>query len=164
MVSGTFFSGLGVRIICGRPFTMSDETSHATVAVLSYAYWMRHFAQGFGVLGQLIYVKGVPFTIIGVAAENFNGIENRATDIWVPLQNRPDLNAWGNNQKGFYADANWWCLHLIGRLQAGITGSQVIAMLDGPFRHAAYEPLGGQPHRGERPRELSLVPARGIPG
>ena len=106
--------------LLGRPFTMSDETSHATVAVLSYAYSKRHLALGCGVLGHLIYVKGVPFTIIGVAAENFHGIENRATDIWVPLQNRPDLNAWGNNQKGFYADPNWWCLYLLGRLQPGI--------------------------------------------
>src|SRR5271170_956211 len=44
MVSGTFFSGLGVKLARGRAFTGQDETDHAPLAVLSYGYWTRRFA------------------------------------------------------------------------------------------------------------------------
>ena len=39
MVSGNFFSGLGVQAIAGRGFTMDDESNHTLNAVISYSYW-----------------------------------------------------------------------------------------------------------------------------
>ena len=42
-------------------------------------------------------MKGVPLTIVGVAAAGFEGVEpGHSTDFWIPLQNRRELNAWGN--------------------------------------------------------------------
>jgi hypothetical protein len=38
MVSGNFFSMLGVAMARGRAFRMADEKQHAQVAVLSYDY------------------------------------------------------------------------------------------------------------------------------
>ena len=38
MVSGNFFSGLGVSFTRGRGFALEDETAHASVLVLSYSY------------------------------------------------------------------------------------------------------------------------------
>ena len=67
MVSGNFFSGLGVTPARGRFFAAPDETAHSLVAVLSYNYWTRRFARNPSVLGQTLYIKTVPFTIIGVA-------------------------------------------------------------------------------------------------
>jgi len=69
-------------------------------------------------------VNGVAVTIVGVAAQGFEGIEaGGSTDFWIPLQSRTELNAWGNppdNGKIYNADPTWWCLRLIGRLaQAG---------------------------------------------
>ena len=75
MVSGTFFSGLGVRLARGRGFTGEDETNHAPLAVLSYSYWTRRFAQDPEVLGKTLYVNGIAMTIVGVAAEGFEGVE-----------------------------------------------------------------------------------------
>jgi hypothetical protein len=43
MVSGTFFSGLGVSLPLGRGFSQDDETQHAPIAVISYNYWTRRF-------------------------------------------------------------------------------------------------------------------------
>ena len=74
MVSGNFFSGLGVRVARGRAFTMEDETQHNQTAVLSYAYWSRRFARDPAVIGQTLYIKGVPFTIVGVAPREFGGV------------------------------------------------------------------------------------------
>ena len=96
MVSGNFFSGLGVRLARGRAFTLADETQHSQTAVLSYGYWTRRFARNPSVLGQTLYIKGVPFTIIGVAPREFAGVgQGEPTDIWVPFQTRDDLKPWG---------------------------------------------------------------------
>ena len=51
MVSGTFFSGLGVKLLLGRGFSEQDETNHAPIAVISYNYWTRRFARDPDVLG-----------------------------------------------------------------------------------------------------------------
>src|SRR5262249_50749255 len=60
MVSGNFFSGLGVQPVLGRRFTPEDESTHAPVAVLSNAWWKRRFAGNKEILGKTFYVKGVP--------------------------------------------------------------------------------------------------------
>ena len=127
MVSGTFFSGLGVKLPLGRGFSEQDETNHAPIAVISYNYWTRRFARSPDVLGKTLYVNGVAITIVGVAAEGFEGVEGGgSTDFWIPLQSRPELNAWGNppeDGKTYIANSTWWCLRLIGRLAPGVTQS-----------------------------------------
>jgi hypothetical protein len=75
MVSGTFFSGLGVNLPLGRGFSEQDETNHAPIAVISYNYWTRRFARDPDVLGKTLYVNGVPMTIVGVAAKGFEGVK-----------------------------------------------------------------------------------------
>ena len=63
---------------------------------ISYDYWTRSYARDPDVVGQTLYVKGVPVTVVGVSAHGFKGIvPASATDFWIPLQNRPELNAWG---------------------------------------------------------------------
>src|SRR5258707_6453419 len=92
MVSGNFFSGLGVSFTRGRGFALEDETAHASVVVLSYSYWTTRFGRSLSAIGQTIYVKGVPFTVICVTAQGFYGVDPASsTDFWIPLQNRPDL-------------------------------------------------------------------------
>ncbi len=166
LASGNFFSGLGVQMARGRGFTLEDETSHAQVAVLSYDFWTRRFSRDPGVIGQAMYVKGVPITIIGVSAPGFTGLERGTgdTDFWIPLQNRAELNAWGDTDdsgKTFYSLPKWWCLLLTGRLAAGVTPQQAVARLQPQFQNAAYI---GVEHRksGEETPRLSLTPARGL--
>ena len=85
MVSGNFFSGLGVAMARGRSFAIEDERQHAAVVVLSYAYWTRRFSRNPSVLGQTMYIKGIPFIITGVAAEDFPGVQpGEFTDFWIP--------------------------------------------------------------------------------
>jgi hypothetical protein len=97
MVSGLFFSGLGVKFARGHGFTAQDESDHAPIAVISFNYWNRRFAESPDVLGKTLNVNGVPTTIVGVSAEGFEGLEaGGSTDFWIPLQSRAELNAWGN--------------------------------------------------------------------
>ena len=116
-MSGTFFSSLSVSLPLGRGFSQDDEIQHAPIAVISHNYWTRRFAQDPGVLEKTLYVSGVPMTIVGVAAEGLEGVEDGgSTDFWIPLQNRRKLNAWGNptdNGKLYIADPTWWCLQMI---------------------------------------------------
>src|SRR3954451_5637548 len=152
MVSGTFFSGLGVKLQRGRGFTQQDEQDHATVAVISHDYWTGRFARSPDVLGTTLYVNGVGFTVIGISAEGFEGLEpGKSTDFWIPLQNRADLNAWGNpldDGKNYIANPTWWCLRLIARLAPGVSKTQAAAQLQPVFQAAAYIGLGS-PQQGE---------------
>jgi predicted permease len=168
MVSGTFFSGLGVNLPLGRGFSDDDETKHAPIAVISYNYWTRRFARKPDVLGTTLFVNAVSVTIVGVAAEGFEGVEGAgSTDFWIPLQNRRELNAWGNppeDGKLYIANSTWWCLRLVGRLAPGVSRTQALAQLQPLFQTAAFVGLGGSPMEGEKPPVLSLADAKSFPG
>jgi predicted permease len=158
MVSGNFFTGLGVGARCGRLITPEDETSRAPVVVLSHSYWTRRFGGDCAVVGQRLEVKGVPFTIVGVvAAEQF-----LEADLWIPLQERVDLNAWGmREERGFMHDPHWWCLLLIGRLAPGISQQEALARLQPPYLNAAYAGLRRPASSAELP-VLSFTTTRGV--
>ncbi len=167
MVSGNFFSGLGVRMERGVGFTMDDEARHTQKAVLSYAYWTRRFSRNPSAVGETLFIKGVPFTIVGVAAADFVGVEhNHASDVWIPIQTRPELKPWGSasqSSEGFYNSPHWWFLMTIGRLAPGVTSEQAVAMAQPIFQRAAYS-AQGPPKPDEKVPQLSLTSARGIQG
>jgi predicted permease len=165
-VSGNFFSGLGARIERGRGFSLEDEKNHAPIAVISYNYWTRRFARDPGVLGHTLYVRGVPLTIVGIAAHGFKGIEPASsTDFWIPLQNRSDLNAWGTaaTDETLYGSPKWWCLRMMARLRPGVTPQQASQALAGTFSDVVTQSLGKIDSKEWKPL-LDFVPARGIAG
>jgi predicted permease len=167
MVSGNFFSGLGVKLIRGHGFTAEDESRHAPVAVISYNFWSRRFARNPDVVGKTVFVKGISFTIIGVAAEGFEGVEaGVSTDFWIPLQDRPELNAWGNppwDGNTYMSKPIWWCLRMLGRLAPGVTKAQAVSQLQPTFQNAAYIGLG-DPEPGEQRPTLGFSDAKSFPG
>jgi predicted permease len=167
MVSGNFFSALGVELARGRGFTSQEETDHALTTVISYSYWTRRFSRDPNVLGNTLYVKGVPFTVVGVTAEGFEGTEaGQSMDFWIPLQNRVEFNVLGNPpEKGelYQQDPTWWCLRLMGRLAPGVSREQAILRLQKVFQTAAYVGLGS-PMAGEKPPVLSFADAKNFPG
>ena len=165
-VSGNFFTGLGARIAVGRGLTLDDEKNHAPVAVLSYDYWTRRFSRDPAVLGHTLYVRGIPLTIVGISAHGFKGIEPAtSTDFWIPLQNRPDLNAWGTaaSDETLYGSPRWWCLRMMARLKPGVTSQQASQALAGTFLADTEKTLGHIDPKHWKPL-LEFVPARGIAG
>ncbi|MGP8187655.1 MAG: ABC transporter permease [Terracidiphilus sp.] len=162
-VSGNFFSGLGVRMARGRGFLPNDETNHTSVVVLSYGYWTRSFARDPFIVGQTIYIKGVPMTVVGVTAHGFKGIEPAsATDFWIPLQTRHELNAWGATWNYLYdSPAKWWSLRLMARLRPGVTPMQAQQALMGAFGEVARQAVGTIDPKEWQPL-LEFAPARGI--
>jgi predicted permease len=169
-VSGNFFSGVGARIERGRGFTIQDEKDHTPTVVLSYEYWTRSYARDASAVGQTLYVKGIPMTVVGIVAHGFKGIEPAtATDFWIPLQNRPELNAWGIPSKvnaainGLYSSPKWWSLRMMARLRPGITPMQAQQALAGTFGEAAKLGIGTIDPKAWKPL-LDFAPARGIAG
>jgi predicted permease len=165
-VSGNFFSGIRARIDQGRGFSMGDETAHAAIAVLSYEFWTRSFARDPRVLGQTLYVRGIPMTIVGVAARGFKGVEAASsTDFWIPLQTRPELNAWGVPAiyDSLYGTPKWCALRMMARLRPGITPTQAGLALEGTFGEVITRTAGGFTSSQWKPL-LAFDPARGIEG
>ena len=165
-VSGNFFSGLGARIEAGRGFTLADEKNHAPIVVLSYDYWTAKFARDPAVLGQTLFVKGVPLTVVGIAARGFKGVEPAvSTDFWMPMQNSSALNAWGTPTvfSSTYGSPNWWFLRMMARLRPGVSPMQAQQALAGTFGDVVAKSIGKVDSKDWKPL-VDFTPARGIAG
>jgi hypothetical protein len=163
MVSGEFFSGLGVSAARGRMLTMDDETSRMPVTVLSFDWWTKRFARDPSVIGQALYVKDVPFTIVGVAAPEFTGVDQGPTDVWVPFLDSPALRPWGRSpaSTGMHNSPGWWFLMMVGRLAPGVSEPQALARLNPVLVRTAYAGQA-QPGPKEETPKLVFKPAQGI--
>ena len=96
MVSGNYFSALGVKPAMGRVFNSKEDDQvykgHPVVA-LSYDYWMTRFAGDKSVVGKKVLVNNYPMTIVGVSAPGFSGVDPaRSPKIRVPIQMLPVVN------------------------------------------------------------------------
>jgi predicted permease len=164
LVSGNYFPALGVQPVLGRAFTAQDESSHASVAVLSFAYWNRQFAAAPDVLGRTFYVKGIAFTVVGVAPAGFQGTDpgQPAMDFWVPLQQRPELNPFGTppTDHTLYGSPEWLSLVMVGRLRPGVSAQQAASQLAAPFRTALANASPAGAH--EPKPELFFSDVRGV--
>jgi predicted permease len=76
MVSGNYFSALGVEPALGRFFLPEEgEAPHKhPVVVLHHGFWTERFASDPSVLGSTIRLNGHPYTVVGVAPPGFDGI------------------------------------------------------------------------------------------
>jgi predicted permease len=138
LVSGNYFSTLGVNPILGRTIAPDDDKagSAQAVAVISYNYWKRRWALDPAVIGRTFTVGGTSLSVIGVAAPAFFGTEvGESTDIFMPLTMQPALTRGNSNLESF---GTLW-LTLMGRLKAGITEAQVTADLNTTYRRVLEE-------------------------
>ena len=165
-VSGNFFSGLSAGVALGRGFSFKDEKDHSPVTVISYDYWTRRFSRDPAVLGATLFVKNVPFTIVGIAARGFRGVEAASsTEFWIPLQSRAELNAWGTptSINSLYGTPRWWCLPLMARLKLRVTPERARMALQSTFGEAAKIGVETIDPKHWTPL-LNFDPAKGIQG
>jgi predicted permease len=88
LVSGEYFSTLGVEAALGRVFGAQDDVTLGghPVAVISDAYWRRRFTQGADVVGRRLELNNVAYTIVGVTPAGFVGDwVTQPTDLWIPM-------------------------------------------------------------------------------
>ncbi len=135
MVSGNYFTLLGVEPAAGRLFSDADDTAENAnpVVVLGYDYWQRRFALSPSMIGSEIRLNGYPFTVIGVARQGFEGdVVGEQMAVFVPLSMQPEIirgRHWRNSE-----NVSW--LSLIGRLKTGVTAAQAEANLNVVFQQA----------------------------
>ncbi len=88
VVSGNFFTALGVRALYGRVLAPADESpaSDALPVVLSYPYWQSRFQGNPAIVGRQIRLQDVPFTVVGILPRGFNGVQvETGPDVRAPL-------------------------------------------------------------------------------
>ena len=96
LVSGDFFSVLGVPPVLGRGFRADEDKvpGRDAVVVLGHALWESEFASGPDIIGKSILLNGLPFTVVGVAPESFGGPNVFIrSDLYVPLAMQSTLAA-----------------------------------------------------------------------
>jgi predicted permease len=135
MVSGNYFTMLGVKPVIGRVFNSKEDDQvyqGHPVVVLGYDYWVNRFARDPGVVGKKILVNNYPMTIVGVSAAGFAGLDPaQAPQIRVPVQMKPVMVP---NWTWVHMDnrrARW--VQVFGRLKPGHTVESAGAPLQGLF-------------------------------
>jgi predicted permease len=140
LVSGNYFSVLGVHPILGRLLDDDDDRvpgAHS-VAVISHGYWQRRFAGDPAIIGKTISLAGMPFTIIGVTPPEFFGVEvGSSPEIFAPVVMSPQLMPAGGplaEEGPLLEHIGYEIFHIFGRLKPGVTEPQAVAGLEVPFR------------------------------
>ena len=130
VVSGNFFMALGVPLRTGRGLSDADDMAGAPPAVVvSEALWRDRFGAA-ALSGQTVVLNGQPFTVVGVTAARFSGMQvGRNADFWVPLAHSPGLA--GGDLLG-RPTTSW--LTVIGRLRADATAESARQELDAILR------------------------------
>lgn len=138
IVSGNYFSVLQLTPALGRLFTTADEERDAPFAVLSYGFWRRAFAGREDVVGRIIYLRGSPFTVVGVLRPGFVDLdlENRP-DVWVPISAWKSWTGKADNTHVFS--------QLYMRLRGGVSLAQAEADVRSLFPAMIAADFAGRP-------------------
>ncbi len=137
IVSGNYFQVLGLNPVAGRLITSADETAKDAnaVVVLSYDYWRTHLAGSRAVLGQILRINGHPFTIVGIAPENFHtAIGGYRPAVFVPATMDDVAMPWRAKNHDLDNHQAVW-ITLVARLKPGVSAAQAQASLV-PLWHA----------------------------
>ena len=131
LVSGNYFSVLGVKPSVGRLIDESDDSEGRgePVAVLSFAFWQHAFAGDPHIIGNSIALNGHTFTVIGVAASDFYGTSLASrVDLWLPITLEP-IAMPRMSPDTLRSRASGW-LRVFGRLQPHTSVGSAQAAVD----------------------------------
>lgn len=166
IVSGSYFSVLGVRPALGRLIDPSDDREPGAhpVVVVSYDYWTTQLGGASDAIGRQVLVNSHPMTVIGVAPASFRGVDPGAAPVlWIPAaMQRQAAPEW---DRLLDRRAAW--LHVFGRLEPGMTIAQASAglrewfssMLDADAARADFPSVTVAEHRQFLASTLDLRPA-----
>ena len=139
LVSGTYFSTLGVVPAMGRILTPEDDrvpSGHPFV-VLNYNYWKTRFAGDPQIVGKTLTLNNYKMTVVGVTQAGFDGVElGFSPKIFIPIMMQPQIIV-GNPEDMLKERRNRW-VNAFGRLKPGISQQQAKAALQ-PFMHSMLE-------------------------
>ncbi len=142
LVTGNYFSLLGVRALRGRMLTPEDDKPNAQpAAVISHRYWETKLNSDPNIVGKRFIINNVNFTIAGVAPSEFFGIRvRRAPDFWLPLSFQEQIEMRG----AFLTNTQAYFLTPIARLKPGVTMRQAQANITLALQQFLTEQAGSQ--------------------
>ena len=153
MVSGDFFTVLGVTPALGRAFLPDEDEvpGRSLVTVLSHNFWQRQLGGDPRIVGQTLTLNGHAFTVVGVAPKGFKGVNTIAQPaLWLPFMAHPQVAT------GFLKEnidsRRALIFDVAGRLKPGVTLAQAEAKPQEP---------GDAARQGIRERQRR--PQRGAP-
>jgi macrolide transport system ATP-binding/permease protein len=126
-VSGNFFRALDVQPVLGRAFLPTEDQAvgRDAVVVLGHDFWMHQLNASPSIVGSTLWLNSVPFTVIGVAPEQFTGIDQFVKyAMFIPIAMSPRLGGENLLEK---RDIRW--LTVKGRLKPSVTIAQAGADL-----------------------------------
>jgi predicted permease len=167
LVSGNYFSVLGVQALLGRVLTPEDDKPGAApVTVMSYGYWKQQWNGDLRIINQEILLNGESFTVVGITPPEFFGVSvRRSPDLWVPLVWQPQIEM----RESYLDDRRIYWLNFVGRLKPRVELAQAQAsanfLLHQFLTNEAGSNLTDDYRRAIAGASVSLAPgARGISG
>ncbi len=166
VVSGTYFSVLGVNPALGRLFTNDDDQvpGASPVVVLSYDFWKNQLGHSPDIVGQKVLVNNYPMTVVGVAAAPFRGIDvGEVPSLWIPAT----MSAQAFPGFKDMLDRRTFWMQILGRLRSGVSLVQAraglqpwfSAMLKEDTRRAEFPMVTREEMRNFLASTLEITPA-----
>ena len=152
IVSGNYFSTLGVQPSLGRAFRAEEDATPGThpVAVISHDLWTRLYGGSPQVTSRTIRLNSHEYQIIGVAPEGFHGLNAMyASEVWIPLMMYRELlptpRIVESRRALFFS--------VVGRLKPGVGMARAQSAMQ-----ALQQDLEREYPQDNRGRRLKLVP------
>jgi hypothetical protein len=132
LVSGSYFSLLGVRPAAGRLLQPPDDDPAAEAIVISHRLWSERFGGRADAIGTPVQLNGVTFTIAGVTPPSFSGSLEAGTmpDLFVPFGARDRVVHDGEA----VTDPNYWWVRILARPRPGVPAEALRAKAEAVFR------------------------------
>src|SRR5262249_18689872 len=134
IVSGSYFSVLGVGPALGRVIEPEDDAAPGAgpVVVLSYDFWQAQFGRAADIVGSKVLIGNHPMTVVGVAAAGFRGVDVGAVPaFWIPTSMYADANL-GTDEDLLHLPTRW--LQTLARVRPDVTPAHAQAGLQPWFK------------------------------
>ena len=140
LATGNYFDVLGVHPVIGRFFHQADDVhpGSSPYAVLSYNTWRGRFGGDPGIIGKIVRINHLPYTVLGVAPPDFHGTELWYwPEVWVPMMMEPQIENYPGI--GWLDNRSTWDTWVFGRLKPGTASAQALSNLNTIARELARE-------------------------
>src|ERR671910_878887 len=136
VVTSNHFSILGIQPLLGRLLVPGDdEPGAARVVVLAHRMWQREFGSDPAIVGKPITLRGLQYSIVGVAPQAFTGVVALLQpELWLPIAHVEEVEPAGivdvvpspiGNTRLERRGMRW--MFVKGRLKDGVTAAEAHA-------------------------------------
>ncbi|MFL6301024.1 MAG: ABC transporter permease [Terriglobales bacterium] len=166
LVTGNYFSLLGVNPYIGRTLTPDDDKVEGghPIAVISYSMFRSRFNSDPSIVGTTLRFNEYPLTVVGVAPPGFHGqVVGDVQEVWIPMMMQSQVlrgRKWLDDP-----ESSW--LTLMARLKPGVSVSQAKANLNVVLQQALNGSFGARLRQNDlvevKKHPIDVVPgARGM--